>query len=315
MRRSSRVLVIGFLAALALGVTTAVGNVPANLIATSLGLEFALMRGLVVGLLHGLVNGLLFGFVYGFVSRGAVEPSHVRIQVFGRTGEWRAKVALRFKLGLMGGVSLALVVLFLDRVVVESLGLGDGLDGGLVGGLLFVPGLGLGAGLVLGLMAWLEVPIDTTSGVSSSELLSQDRRNVAFYMLVWALVFGLGAGFAQGAVDGPVWGFLVGLGFGLEAAFGGGLAYGLGFTTWGQWVALVRIWLPLTGQLPWRLIAFLDDACERNVLRQASAVYQFRHAQLQDHLTQVFLAGRDGRDRRPADSRNSAESHTEVGTT
>ncbi|MFD5254724.1 NACHT domain-containing protein [Streptomyces bobili] len=315
MRRSSRVLVIGFLAALALGVTTAVGNVPANLIATSHGLEFALIRGLVVGLLHGLVNGLLFGFVYGFASRGAVEPSHVRIQVFGRTGEWRAKVALRFKLGLMGGVSLALVVLFLDRVVVESLGLGDGLDGGLVGGLLFVPGLGLGAGLVLGLMAWLEVPIDTTSGVSSSELLSQDRRNVVFYMLVWALVFGLGVGFAQGAVDGPVWGFLVGLGFGLEAAFGGGLAYGLSFTTWGQWVALVRIWLPLTGQLPWRLIAFLDDACERNVLRQAGAVYQFRHAQLQDHLTQVFLAGRDGRDRRPADSRNSAESHTEVSTT
>ncbi|MER7177909.1 NACHT domain-containing protein [Streptomyces hyaluromycini] len=305
MRRSPRVLVIGFLAVLALGVTTAVGNVPANLIATSHGLGFALVRGLVVGLLHGLVNGLLFGFVYGFVSRGAVEPSHVRIQVFGRTGEWRAKVALRFKLGLMGGVSLALVVLFLDRVVVESLGLGDGLDGGLVGGLLFVPGLGLGAGLVLGLMAWLEVPIDTESGVSSSELLSQDRRNVVFYMLVWGLVFGLGAGFAQGTVDGPAWGSLVGLGFGLEAAFGGGLAYGLSFTTWGQWVALVRIWLPLTGQLPWRLIAFLDDACERNVLRQAGAVYQFRHAQLQDHLTQVFLTGRDGRDRRPVDSAES----------
>lgn len=293
MRRSSRMLVIGFLAALALGVTTAIGNVPANLIATSHPLEFALVRGLVVGLLHGLVNGLFFGAVYGFVSRGAAEPSRVRIQVFGRTGGRRASFLPRFKLGLMCGALGALVILFLDRVVVESLGLADGLDGGLMGALVFGPGLALGVGLVLGLMAWLEVPIDIRSGVSSSDLLSQDRRNVIFYLLVWALVFGTGAGFANGLKDGPVWGLLVGIAFGIEAAFGGGLAYGLSFTAWGQWVALGRMWLPLTGRLPWRLVAFLDDACERDVLRQAGAVYQFRHAQLQDHLTQDFLGDRD----------------------
>ncbi|MEV6727977.1 trypsin-like peptidase domain-containing protein [Streptomyces sp. NPDC051364] len=293
MSRSSRMLVIGFLAALALGVTTAVGNVPADLVATSFGLRFALVRGLVVGLLHALVNGLFFGLVYGFVSQGVAEPSRVRIQVFGRTGRRRTGVLPRFRLGLACGVLAALVLLFLDRVVVESLGLGDGLDGGLVGGLVFVPGLGLGVGSVLGLMAWLEVPVDIRSGVSSSELLSQDRRNVVFHLLVWALVFGTGAGCANAFTAGPAWGLLVGLAFGTEAAFAGGLAYGLAFTAWGQWVALARIWLPLTGQLPWRLVAFLDDACERDVLRQAGAVYQFRHAQLQDHLTRVFLAGRN----------------------
>jgi hypothetical protein len=298
MRRSSRMLVIGFLAALALGVTTAIGNVPADLIATSHELEFALVRGLVVGLLHGLVNGLFFGMVYGFVSQGAAEPSRVRIQVFGRTGGRRASFLPRFKLGLVYGALAALVILFLDRVVVESLGLADGLDGGLTGALVFAPGLALGVGLVLGLIAWLEVPIDIRSGVSSSDLLSQDRRNVIFYLLVWALVFGTGAGFANGLKDGPVWGLLVGIAFGMEAAFGGGLAYRLSFTAWGQWVALARMWLPLTGQLPWRLVAFLDDACERDVLRQAGAVYQFRHAQLQDHLTQAFLAGRDQKARR-----------------
>jgi len=31
--------------------------------------------------------------------------------------------------------------------------------------------------------------------------------------------------------------------------------------------------------------AFLDDACRQGVLRRAGAVYQFRHARLQDHLT------------------------------
>ncbi|MGP3922776.1 trypsin-like peptidase domain-containing protein [Streptomyces sp. 8N616] len=295
MRRSSRMLMIGFLAALAFGVTTGVGNVPIDLIATSHGLRFALERGLVVGLLHGLVAGLVIGLAYGFVSLGAAEPSRVRIRVFGRARERRARFVPRFKLGLMCGASIALVLLFLDRIVVESLGLGDGLDGGLVGGLVFVPGVGLGAGLALGLMAWLEVPINIRSGVSSSELLSQDRRNVVFYWLVWALVFGVGAGIPNGLMFGPVEGLLAGLAFGIEAAFMGGLGYGLSMTAWGQWVALARIWLPLTGRLPWPLIAFLDDACERGVLRQAGAVYQFRHARLQDHLTQVFLARRDQR--------------------
>ncbi|WP_327732952.1 trypsin-like peptidase domain-containing protein [Streptomyces nojiriensis] len=294
MSRSTRMLVIGFLAALALGVTTAVGNVPVDLVATSFGLRFALVRGLVVGLLHALVNGLFFGLLYGFVSRGAAEPARVRVQVFGRTGRRRAEVLPRFRLGLGCGVLAALALLFMDRFVVESLGLADGLDGGLVGALVFVPGLGLGAGSVLGLLAWLEVPLDVRSGVSSSELLGQDRRNVLFHLLVWALVFGTGAGCANALTAGPVWGLLVGLAFGIEAAFAGGLAYGLAFTAWGQWVALGRIWLPLTGKLPWRLVAFLDDACERDVLRQAGAVYQFRHAQLQDHLARVHLAGGAG---------------------
>ncbi|MGP3947664.1 NACHT domain-containing protein [Streptomyces sp. 7N604] len=295
MRRSSRMLIIGFLAALAFGVTSGVGNVPVDLIATSLGLKFALARGLVVGLLRGLEAGLVFGLVYGFVSRGAAEPSRVRIQVFGRARERRAKFVPRFKLGFMCGVSLALVLLFLDRVVVESLGLGDGLDNGLVGALVFVPEVGLAAGLAMGLMAWLEVPIDIRSAVSSSELLSQDRRNVVSYWLVWALAFGLVAGIVNGLMFGPGFGLMAALAFGIEAAFGGGLGYGLSMTAWGQWVALSRMWLPLTGRLPWRLIAFLDDACERGVLRQAGAVYQFRHARLQDHLTQVFLARRDQR--------------------
>lgn len=51
-----------------------------------------------------------------------------------------------------------------------------------------------------------------------------------------------------------------------------------------QWVVLARIWLPLTGRLPWAVMTFLDDAYERDILRQTGAVYQFRHALLQDHL-------------------------------
>jgi hypothetical protein len=62
------------------------------------------------------------------------------------------------------------------------------------------------------------------------------------------------------------------------------LCYVLACTAWGQWLLFVRICLPLTGRLPWATMAFLEDAYRRGVLRQAGAVYQFRHARLQSHL-------------------------------
>ncbi|MFI7065927.1 NACHT domain-containing protein [Kribbella sp. NPDC050124] len=64
---------------------------------------------------------------------------------------------------------------------------------------------------------------------------------------------------------------------------------------------LTHVRLTFQGWLPWRLWRFLDDAHRRGVLRQAGAVYQFRHALLQDHLAgkpeaDQFLAGVDAGD-------------------
>jgi hypothetical protein len=52
---------------------------------------------------------------------------------------------------------------------------------------------------------------------------------------------------------------------------------------WGAFVAC-RLLLAVRGQMPLRLMSFLGDAHQRGVLRQAGAVYQFRHARLQDRL-------------------------------
>lgn len=69
-------------------------------------------------------------------------------------------------------------------------------------------------------------------------------------------------------------------------------------TVWGRWVLFSRLWLPLRGQLPWQVNTFLADAARRGVLRQAGAVYQFRHARLQDRLASRFArppaVARDG---------------------
>jgi hypothetical protein len=293
MRRSLRMLLIGFLAALAFGVTTGVGNVPIDLIGTSHGLRFALERGLVVGVLHGLVAGLGFGLVYGFVAQGAAEPSRVRIRTYGVTREMRARFMPRFRVGLGFGLPAALVLVLVDRGVVDQIGYADGLNGGTLGALVFVPGTGLEIGLVLGLIACLEAPVDIESEASPANLLRANRNNAVLHFLVWLLVFGLGAGLVTALTSGVAFGILAGLAIGITGAFGGGVGYGLAFSAWGQWVALARMWLPLRGQLPWAVIAFLDDACERGVLRRAGAVYQFRHAQLQEHLAHEYQKDRD----------------------
>jgi hypothetical protein len=71
------------------------------------------------------------------------------------------------------------------------------------------------------------------------------------------------------------------------------LAYGCGYGAVvslkyaaSAWFAVTRSWLAARGRLPWRLTVFLEDARRRGVLRQMGAVYQFRHARLQDHLAE-----------------------------
>ncbi|MGW6795539.1 hypothetical protein [Streptomyces chartreusis] len=44
------------------------------------------------------------------------------------------------------------------------------------------------------------------------------------------------------------------------------------------------VWLAASGRMPWRLMAFLDEAHRRGVLRQSGAYYEFRHLRLQRQL-------------------------------
>lgn len=164
-----------------------------------------------------------------------------------------------------------------------------GLIIGFVNALLWGVVFGPGAGLIAGLVALLEAPLDIRSAASPSGRLRTNRMTVIFQLLVFGPLFGLMIALMGLLVAGLLPG-LVGYGladallWGLVGALGGGLGYVLSVTAWGQWVILSRIWLPLTGRLLWALLTFLDDAHKRGVLRQAGAVYQFRHARLQDHL-------------------------------
>jgi NACHT domain-containing protein len=64
------------------------------------------------------------------------------------------------------------------------------------------------------------------------------------------------------------------------------IALGLLTITLSPWLRfqVARSWLAARGRIPWRLMGFLEEAHARGVLRQAGAVYQFRHARLQERL-------------------------------
>jgi transcriptional regulator with XRE-family HTH domain/uncharacterized membrane protein len=311
LRPSSRILTVVLAAALVTAVVDSLFFLPFD-IATA-GLATGIQAGLLDGVLLGPVVGLAFGLVYGLmvVYGGAVfEPAHFQVRLLSRarsTGGGRLvrRYTTRFGAGLLGGF---VVGLGYGPMITVARGLANGfppevstvVDTALINA--FVTGLvfGLAAGSMFGLAAVLEVPLDISSASSPIGLLSTNRTTVLRQSGVLAVLLTLAITFGGGLVVdvlrgvlGPlVWELPDSLIIGAIGGLSAGVSYAFAFTAWGQWVTLSRVWLPLTGRLPWAMVAFLDDAYQRGVLRQAGAVYQFRHARLQDHLSFAQHPGR-----------------------
>ncbi|MEV4013122.1 NACHT domain-containing protein [Nonomuraea angiospora] len=285
MSLPARMVVSGALCGLVSG--SAIALVHAALIS-----DFLLLAPLLNMFLNVLGIGLAFGLMHGFASKiqasGAFKPSRMQIRVRSESKGARSRRARESLLprvggGLAGGLLFGIVygggtaiyamllsypwslipLFFRDR---------------LVAGLL----LGLAAGIVLALVAWLETDAKPEESVSATDLLRTNRTIVLVQAAAVGLVLGLGYGIAITHFNGFALGLPSGIGAGLAAAVGVGT-----LTAWGRWVVLVRLWLPLSRRLPWRVNAFLDDARARGVLRQAGAVYQFRHARLRDRLAEA----------------------------
>ncbi|WP_370947112.1 NACHT domain-containing NTPase [Amycolatopsis sp. cg5] len=305
LSRSSRILTVVLVASVATAVADWVFFLPVNMV--NFGVGFGLRAALIDGLLVGPVVGLGFGLVYGLmvVVGGTVfEPSRMRVRLFGR-GDRGSGLTRRFLIrtgaGMLGGFVVGLgygPVTVLARLlmfgfpgelgwVVEAAGINM-----ITTGLIF----GLAAGPVFGLAAVVEAPLDLNAVTSPAGLVAANRATVIRQLLLlvpllvvaimvagWVVV-----GLLQGVLGELIWTPSGGLLIGAVGGLGAGFAYAFAFTAWGQWVILARIWLPLTGKLPWAMLAFLEDAYQRGVLRQAGAVYQFRHARLQDHLSRAF---------------------------
>jgi hypothetical protein len=275
-----------------LAVGTAVGL--ADLVLETAVVGALTARGVLFAAMIGLATGLSFGVAHWYVVRTApLEPVRTRLRLRGRVGKrvWSRGL---LGLGFAGAVGGAYALLLGMMIWLFTSGLKTPVDVMMDVG-VFAPVFGLGGALVFGLVAALEAPLDVRSAGSPGDVIETNRRHVLRLVAVMAPVFAVFVVTATEVALGGLRALGVGVGWtptsslalGLVGGIGSGLAYVLSLTAWGQWVVFARVWLPLTGRLPWRLPDFLDDAYRRGVLRRAGAVYQFRHARLQEHFARL----------------------------
>ncbi|MFD0009012.1 NACHT domain-containing protein [Streptomyces sp. NPDC127178] len=244
----------------------------------ALGLGAGLASGLVFGLLFsepaGVATGFATSLVTGYTAWGRRPPTAPSTRL-----RWSAGMfARRLVSGLAAGIPLGLLLGLILGLIFHYVG-------ALPTGLL----IGLMVGLVLGLVGGLvtEKP-DLATATGPAALLRSDRHTFRVSSLVGGLAFGLGFGMwaalATGLVAGFGWGLAVGLVVGPVMGLAGGIVAGLE-TAWSHF-AVTSMYLVARREVPPDLMAFLADAHEhRGVLRQVGAVYQFRHIDLQRHLT------------------------------
>jgi transcriptional regulator with XRE-family HTH domain len=257
-----------------------------------------------IALLHGpalgSVVGLCFGLAYGIavtVGKVVFEPSLVGLQLPGRGRRVGGVPARRIRTAFGTGMLVGGMVGAAIGVIARPLGFTDQVT---AAGAPIVPSpveaaafdvffYALAAGLAFGFLAALEAPLDLRSAATPVDLLAANRTTVLRQAFVVGPVLSIAitimwriAGDWLVGASPPLWECLQA---GCVCGFIATLSCLLAFTTWGHWVLFVRIWLPLTGRLPWATMAFLDDAYRKGVLRQVGAVYQFRHDRLQHHLS------------------------------
>jgi hypothetical protein len=129
-------------------------------------------------------------------------------------------------------------------------------------------------------------PADVAKATTPRSVLIRDRATFRACAVVVGLV-GVGLGLTYGfATPNIPNGVEAGLAVGLVNSVAGGLALAFNQASWGSYT-LSRCWLAASGNLPWRLMAFLEDGhTAKGVLRQVGPRYQFRHTRLRDHLAQ-----------------------------
>jgi WD40 repeat protein len=248
---------------------------------------------------HGARIGLICGFVLWLGSWWLGHRRHGSAEVFTFSPRWprrseflpllRVAFVTALVLGVAVGVTTQLVSLVLAAlgeaavdgfaaVVVDQAELEQALASVVALGL----GVGVPAGIALGLNELWSVPVEGATAATPRSTYLDDRRARRWTTLFAGLLVGLTVGVAIGTRSGSsaavFYGVTTGIGIWLIAncVFGRGSRLRVAEIVLSRSVRRLRF-LPL-----------LEDARQRQVLRQAGAVYQFRHAELQEHLARRY---------------------------
>jgi DNA polymerase III delta prime subunit len=253
------------------------------------GLKGSLVGGLFFGLNSGLFFGLIGGLGAGIIGGLVVGLSQIRLR---ERLSWSWKITKQRSAAWLFGVLI-----------------GGLISGGLIGGLLFgllgvlIGGLtfGLNFGLLFGLLGMLiggltgrlivgfsANQLDDHTRLTPNQGIWRSIQNGLIFVFIFVLIFVLiGALFGVligGQSADLVGGLDVGLVVGLVSGLSVGLIFGLG--TFFQHFTL-RIFLWQAGLLPWNVVAFVDQATERLLLRKVGGGYIFVHRLLLDYFADL----------------------------
>ncbi|HEX3960429.1 MAG TPA: hypothetical protein VHZ03_27960 [Trebonia sp.] len=243
--------------------------------------------GLAVGHVHGpvapITAGLALGVGAGVVAElgaGLRHPPRTLIPRWPRTRQMAWILQVSLGLGLLVGLGVGLGGALAAGLVSSSLArAGSGFIVGFVVGAVF----GGVVGLALGFRGLWGTPIAGSPSASATTTYRADLRTSVIAGLMVGLAGGLAAGLAAGLKFGPTFGFEAAVVFGL----GAGLPIWL-LVAQVPLVKLTELVLACQGSGRVHFLRLLDEAFSRQVLRQAGAVYQFRHAALQDRLAETY---------------------------
>ncbi|WP_330275762.1 helix-turn-helix domain-containing protein [Lentzea sp. NBC_00516] len=289
----SQAVVVALVSTLAITVIYIVVGAPLTVLLYGVTYPEGLRRQLSGGLFNGAVAGPVLGVAHGLIRHFrliAPSPSRLRPRL-GRAGaiplaQVRSRVVTAFVGGSGFGAAGGLLTALSGTTTLRA---------GVVLGAVFAVVFGTAAAAAIGTLAWFEAPADADAAASPGDSLKANRESALTQMVLGGLVFGLTAGlgsyvFGDVIIDfagsGRYTALNYALGVGAINWITGSLVYLVTVSAWGHWLIIARLWLPLTGRLPWRLRTFLDDAYDRGVLRQSGPVWEFRHERLQRHLAE-----------------------------
>lgn len=257
---------LGAIAGVMAGVALGTGNTPKGHGHATTLVELAVAGGTVIATY----------VMYGIVSKKPVPVSGL---------SWRpSRSVVRIGVG-------SIVVAGIGVMFGVVLGIAAEAEAGAVVVVATVVGgaLGLLAAIASALLNPEVIPLDLSSAASPPAALAADRST--------GIAAGATVALAAGAIIGACIDFD---GYGatvatLSAIVSLAVAWIISSFVIAAWpsYAIARICLAMRHRLPWSLELFLADAHQRGVLRQAGAVYQFRHIELQHRL-----ANRDAGERK-----------------
>ncbi|GGY87591.1 NACHT domain-containing protein [Streptomyces poonensis] len=241
-----------------------------------------LSLGFVFGPVLGL-TGLLVTGISATMAKPPPPPVFVRV----RSGTRRTPVHRRFRTGVLSfGAGPAVVV---GALVLAGVWAVEGFGTGLLHAAATGGALALAGGLtgLAALWAW-DAPAVATEQPGPVDVLRNDRAHALGGALLAGLVYGL--------LMATTMGLLAARSGDVQAALRTALAVlaatcllagaiALTGSAWAQFL-LVRVWLAMRRRLPLDLLSFLEDARAHGVLRQVGGVYRFRHALLQQRLSE-----------------------------